>query len=252
MIVTEETKQVLRHLGLTSYEIAAYLFLLSTSPLTAEQVSKGAKLPYSKIYDVLTSLQAKGWLQVEDARPKRYSPKPPSDALEATLLNMESSLFSGIAKARSELEPMYVSKELQERPDIRIVRGTLNILVHVQETLNQSRSELMIATASPPLALVELLLKSLRRLKETGVKISLIITEDVGSEILKSLFQFGEVRVKERMFGGGIVSDGRKVMLFLGSSRTGDYLAIFSDHLGLANLAKEYFQYLWKEAQQLQ
>ena len=78
-----------------------------------------------------------------------------------------------------------------------------------------------------------------------------LVTKDVGPSVIKNLLQLGDIRVKERMFGGGIITDGRRVVLFLGSNKTGDYLAIFSDQLGLANLAKEYFQYLWNEAKQL-
>jgi len=48
MIVKDETKQILRQLGLANYEITTYLFLLGASPQTAEQVSGGAKLPTRK------------------------------------------------------------------------------------------------------------------------------------------------------------------------------------------------------------
>jgi hypothetical protein len=76
-----------------------------------------------------------------------------------------------------------------------------------------------------------------------------MVTKDAGEETLQNLSELGEVRVKERMFGGGIVSDGRRVVLILGSGETKDYLALCSDHIGLASLAKEYFQYLWDETE---
>jgi sugar-specific transcriptional regulator TrmB len=249
MAVTDRTKRALKEIGLTEYEVSAYLSLLENGPSTASKASKDAGVPYSKIYDVLASLEAKGWTEVENARPKRYFPKSPSEALEATRLSFESTLQSNLSQARGELEPLYTSKELQERPDILIVRGDFNILARIREALNASKRTLMIATVTPPPPLLEILLRDLQRLKDAGVEIKLMFTKDVGDETLQRLSELGEVRVKERMFGGGVISDGKRVVLILGSGEAKDYLALCSDHIGLASLAREYFQYLWNEAQ---
>jgi hypothetical protein len=58
-----------------------------------------------------------------------------------------------------------------------------------------------------------------------------------------------EVRVREQMFGGGIIADGREVILLLGQEREEEAigLAIWSDHIGLARFAKNYFDYLWAD-----
>jgi hypothetical protein len=51
------------------------------------------------------------------------------------------------------------------------------------------------------------------------------------------------------MFGGGVIADGREVILLLGQE--GDEaisLAIWSDHIGLSKFAKNYFEYLWADA----
>ena len=86
MSITERTKRSLREIGLTGYELVAYLHLLTEGPTTANQISKNTGLPYSKIYDVLISLEDKGWIEIESGRPKKYYPKPPSEALEARTL----------------------------------------------------------------------------------------------------------------------------------------------------------------------
>jgi len=58
-----------------------YLHLLTTRASTANQISKSTGLPYYKIYDVLTNLEKKWWVEVESGKQKMYYPKPPSDAL---------------------------------------------------------------------------------------------------------------------------------------------------------------------------
>ena len=58
-----------------------------------------------------------------------------------------------------------------------------------------------------------------------------------------------QIRVKKQMFGNGIISDSRSIMLIVGTGRDSEYVAICSDHLGLVGLSKEYFEYLWEDAE---
>ncbi len=60
MSVNESTIAALRQFGLTLYEISTYIGLLKTGALTASVISDTANVPYSKIYDVLRSLETKG------------------------------------------------------------------------------------------------------------------------------------------------------------------------------------------------
>ncbi|HVX02634.1 MAG TPA: TrmB family transcriptional regulator, partial [Nitrososphaera sp.] len=61
-----------------------------------------------------------------------------------------------------------------------------------------------------------------------------------------------EVKLKEGMFGGGVIGDGKHVMILLaeGMVENGmiDPIAIWADHAALAGFAKDYFHYLWADA----
>ncbi|MCK5626037.1 TrmB family transcriptional regulator [Candidatus Bathyarchaeota archaeon] len=247
MSISERTKKSLRDIGLTGYESMAYLHLVISGPSPANQISNSTGLPYSKIYDVLANLEKKGWVEVESGRPKKYYPKPPSDALEARKLQIESSLKKNINRIMGELQPLYSKKGIEERPDISIVRGEFNIVIRLREILNKSEEELMIATVSLPPTLLEMLRPILKHLKSMNVQIQMIVKDDVDIHVLNELSLFGELKVKERMFGGGIISDRKRALLLLGGEEDSEYLAICSDHIGLADLSREYFEYLWKE-----
>ncbi len=52
-----------------------------------------------------------------------------------------------------------------------------------------------------------------------------------------------ELRVRDHMFGGGVIADGKEAMLFLGEDKPS--LVIWSNHGGLVGFAREYFQFLW-------
>ena len=56
-----------------------------------------------------------------------------------------------------------------------------------------------------------------------------------------------EVRVRDQMFGGGIIVDGKEAILFMGEDKP--TLVIWSNHLGLVQFAKDYFQHLWDSSE---
>ena len=81
MAIDEETRVALREMGLNAYEIDTYLALLESGQMTAMEVSEQAKVPYSKMYEVLNSLKAKGWIKSSESRPFKYYPVPPLEAI---------------------------------------------------------------------------------------------------------------------------------------------------------------------------
>ncbi|MCW4041638.1 MAG: winged helix DNA-binding protein [Candidatus Bathyarchaeota archaeon] len=243
--ISAKTKRALHDLGLTSYESRAYQYLMQSGPSPAAQICKATGLPYSKIYNILTSLEQKGWVEMESGRPKRYYPKSPSEALEATRLRLNHTLDDNIAQILGELQPLYNKNEVRETPDIWIIRGEFNILARIGEMLNETKRELMIAAARLPEMLFDLFLPELDRLNRLNVSLKLMVTRDTRDDVVAQLKNYGDVSVKNQMFGNGIISDSRSVMLIVGTDP--DLVAICSDHLGLVGLSKEYFDYMWAD-----
>ena len=249
MPVTEKTRKSLQQLGLTDYEVRAYTSLLEHGAMTANKISANSGVPYSKIYEALGSLEKKGWIEAEHARPSKYYPKPPSEALESTKLRIESELKSNEMQVLSELQPLYEREDRRERPDIWIVRGEFNVLAKIRETISKSQKELLVAIPRLEKTVLEIVYPTLLNLSQAGVKITVMITREVGPEVVKSLSKVAEVGIRDQMFGGGIVSDAKEVMILLGDeAKERTFLAIWSDHIGLANFARNYFGYLWQDA----
>jgi len=245
--VSEQTKKVLQELGLTDYESRVYLALLEKGVLTASQVSKHSGVPYSKVYETLTSLEEKGWIETEHGRPSRYYPKAPSEALAATKLQLEDKVKHWEKTLSSELEPFYEKREIREKPDLWILRGEFNTLAKLKEMLEKTKNELMVAAPILPKTLIETVTPMLMQLQSAGVKVSLMVSKEAKNWNLTKIAQFAEVRVRDRMFGGGVIVDGKEAMLFLGEDKP--TLVIWSNHLGLVQFAKEYFRYLWESSE---
>src|SRR5437867_971447 len=249
MSVSERTKRALKDFGLTEYEVKVYVALVESGPIAASEVSKVASDPYSKIYEIIGNSERKGWVESEQGRPIKYYPKAPSVALDSSRARVENTLRISEAEALSELQPLYEKKGVQERPDIWIVRGQNNILDKIRETLDRTRRELLVARPMVPDAILSMSTPLLLMMKERGVKVSFMIPGSTGKETLRKLSGLAEVRVREQMFGGGIISDSNQIILLLGEEpEKGLTLAISSDHIGLVKFGKSYFEYLWENS----
>lgn len=240
-----EAKKVLNELGLTQYETRAYLALLDKGNLTASQISEYSEVPYSKIYEVLASLEKKGWIKAERGRPSKYYPKSPSEALEAAKLRLEEMTKSWEQAILSELQPLYEKQGIREKPDIWILRGEFSILAKLKETLRKAKKEVMIAAPSLPGTLEDTVVSTLTRLQNAGVNVLFMISREA-KDWNSKIASVAQVRVRDQMFGGGVIVDSKEAMLFLGEEK--QTLVIWSNHLGLVKFARDYFQHLWESS----
>ncbi len=249
MPVSEKTKKALRDFGLTEYEVKTYVALVESGPLAASELSTAAGVPYSKIYEILGNLERKGWVETEQGRPTKYYPKAPTMALESSRERIESALRNSQGEAVSELQPLYEKKGVQEKPDIWIVRGQNNILDKIRESVERTRRELLVAMPVVPAQVLSLATPLLSMTKDRGVRVSIMLPASTGRETLRAIRGLAEVRVREQMFGGGIISDSNQIILLLGEEpEMGLTLAISSEHLGLVHFGKSYFEYLWENS----
>jgi HTH-type transcriptional regulator, sugar sensing transcriptional regulator len=248
MAVNEQTRSALREMGLNAYEIDTYLALLDVGQMTAMETSQQTSVPYSKMYEVLNSLKEKGWIKSSESRPYKYYPVPPLEATRSTKLRLEDKYAAWENTVAESLQPLYEKRELVERPDMLILRGQQAVLSKLEEVLKKASVEIVIAApefAKPVIALAEPMLGS--GLKKS-VKVKLMAAgKKEDWQFLKKFSVLGELRIRDHMFGGGVIADGKEAMLFLGEDKPS--LVIWSNHVGLVGFAREYFQFLWASSE---
>ena len=251
MSISEKSRKAMEHLGLTGYEIRVYLSLLEAGAMTASDISKKTGVPYSKIYEVLNTLEEKGWLESDSSRPQQFFPKSPSTALETTKTRNETNFRESQSIIVNELMPIYTKSGIKERPEIWVARGVFNIAAKVNEIIQSSQNELLVAIPEVAENIAKPLQPVLRAVQEKGVKIRILASAKMNAETVKALSRVAEVRLKDGLFGGGVIGDGKHVVILLGEGTgeggTIDAIAIWADHAGLAGFAKGYFQYLWED-----
>ena len=243
MSVSEETREILKQMGLNAYETDAYIALLEGGQMTAMDVSREAKVPYSKTYEVLNSLKQKGWIKSTETRPFKYYPVPPLEATASAKRRLEDEYQNWEKQLAEELQPLYEKRELVERPDILILHGQQAVLAKLEEVLKKANREIMIAAPAftrPLIALIESPLNGVKK----SVAVNLMAAGELADWLfLKKVSGISELKFRDHMFGGGVITDGKEAMLFLGEEKP--TLVIWSNHVGLVGFAREYFQFLW-------
>ncbi len=236
-------RKALRELGLTGYESSIYLSLVEGGVMTASEVSRSADVPFSKVYEVLNSLEQKGWVNIERGRPSRYFAKSPVEAFEAARHELDEKMRSWEHVVTKDLQPLYEKRELREKPDIWILRGQNSVAAKLREMLGKARSQVMIAVPLFARDFADKAKPLLAGLGLSDVKILIMIAGKLEGWRTEEFTNIVEIRGRENLFGGGVIVDGEEALLLLGEDRPS--LVVWSNHMGLVKFAKDYFQHLW-------
>ncbi|MDW8359372.1 MAG: TrmB family transcriptional regulator [Candidatus Caldarchaeum sp.] len=246
-VVGERVRRALQELGLTEYEVRAYVALVENGPMTASELSETKQIPYSKVYEVLGSLAEKGFIESQQGRPAKYFPKSPATAIESLIQSIEKNVREKSEVVVRELLPVFEMKGGRERPDIWILRGEKSVADKIRETVSRCERELLIAAPVLSKELAEAMYGLILSVRARDAKVQVMVSNQVNSSVVRRLAEVAQVRRRGQMFGGGIICDNREVVIVF-SEDGGPVLAIWSDHAGLAKFARNYFEYLWNES----
>jgi sugar-specific transcriptional regulator TrmB len=104
----------LSELGLTNNETKAYRTLLNRGKLGAGDVSRFSQVSYSRIYDVLASLEQKGFIKIIPEKSKKFVPTDPASFEEIIKKKRED-----LDKIQTQIKKMKESySEKQKMPVI--------------------------------------------------------------------------------------------------------------------------------------
>ena len=242
----------MKRLGLTLNEMKVYMLLLNSGPLTAKEISDYAEVPFSKIYIVLKSLEDKGWISSVRERPLKYVALAPDEAVRKAKVKKEKEWEEAASRIIPILQPIYDARTIPETPEVWIVRGEKNVSSKVIDLVLKSQYELLLAIH----AKMESLFEKASLLDRMGglynpAHIRILIPKEL-VEDAECFLKFGaELRYRDNMFGGGVISDAKEALLLLGDSERVS-TAIWSTHSSLIYLAKLYFEKLWESSKKIE
>lgn len=157
MIIKQElVNQIKDHFALNIYETKVWLALLGKGLASAGEIAEVSGVPRSRTYDVLESLEKRGFAMMKLGKPVKYIAVKPNiiiEKLKSNTLKDANERIESISKLRNtneykELEQLYhVGIQPIKQEDISgSIKGKLTIYNHVKELLENASKEVIICT----------------------------------------------------------------------------------------------------------
>lgn len=229
MIVKDEfLSKLRRYFSLNLYEAKVWTALLSRGVSTAGELSDIANVPRSRSYDVLESLEKKGFVVTKIGKPIKYIAVPPKEVLERVKKNLHSSTQEHIKKLDDlkgtdligELNSLHTQGvELVEPTDLSgSLRGRMNLYNHIEFTIrNAEESVTLMTTTQGLIRKVEGLKPLFEEIAKRGVKIRIAapLTSDESLEAAQELDGIAEVRNIDHITARFVIVDGAEVIFMV-------------------------------------
>ncbi len=228
MIVKEEFLSRLKlYFSLNLYEVKIWTALLSRGVSTAGELSDIANVPRSRSYDVLESLEKKGFVVMKFGKPIKYMAVPPEEVVERVKKNMRLDAETKVKRLEDlkktevlgELKTLFTQGvELVEPSDLSgSLRGRHNLYNHIDFTLKSAENTITIVTTTAGLIRkIESLKGTLEKAKKKGVTIRIAapITNECKSTIA-DLKGIAEVRHLDKLNARFIVIDSKELIFMV-------------------------------------
>lgn len=226
-IVKEEfLNQLRRHFSLNLYEVKIWTALLSRGVSTAGELSDIANVPRSRSYDVLESLEKKGFVVMKVGKPIKYIAVEPEEVLKRVKKNVEKDAEKKVKKLQ-DLKDSEVLENLNELHSKGIemvepsdktgsLKGRHNLYNHIDMTLRSAEKSVKVLTTSTGfLRKIDGFKPVLENLAERNVdiKIAAPLNEEV-ADVAKDLEDVAEVK-DSHIDARFIVVDGEEVIFML-------------------------------------
>lgn len=228
MIVKEEfLSKLRRYFGLNLYEVKIWSALLSRGVSTAGELSDIGNVPRSRAYDVLESLEKKGFVVMKLGKPIKYIAVEPKEVVERVKKLISQQAEENIQRLR-ELRENNVLKELEdlysqgidfvEPTDLSgAIRGKHNLYAHLETMVKGAEKSVVIATTSKGvIRKIEALKPTLAKLAKKGVKVRVAapINKD-NSHVVKELKGIADVKHLDKMAARFCIVDSKNLMFML-------------------------------------
>ena len=227
MIVQSDFLNRLKDFGLNTYETKLWTALLSRGVSTAGELSDIANVPRSRSYDVLESLERKGFIIMKIGKPIKYIAVPPAEVLDRMKkkvmedADMQSKLITKLKSSDvlDELNMLHTQGvELVEPADLTgAIKGRSNVYNHLDAMLKNAEKSIHMATTEDGIMRkAEALKSAFQKAKSNGVQVKIIapLTKRSASTV-KKLSQFAQIKNADTISARFCVVDGKEIIFML-------------------------------------
>ena len=228
MIVKDEFLSRLRKIfDLNLYEVKVWTALLSRGVSTAGELSNISDVPRSRTYDILETLEKKGFIVMKLGKPIKFIALKPSEVIERVKKNLVVDAQEK-SKRLDKLKKEDILEELSglfnegikfvEPADLSgSVKGRQNVYNHLDMMIRDAQSTITIVTTANGLnRKLEALMPVLERAKKRGVTIR-IATQitDENRSVAKQLSKVAEIKHTPKMRARFAIIDSNQLLFMI-------------------------------------
>jgi sugar-specific transcriptional regulator TrmB len=231
MIVQKDFLNRLKDFGLNSYESKLWTALLSRGISTAGELSDIAGVPRSRSYDVLESLEKKGFIIMKIGKPIKYIAVSPEEVLE----RVKKKLIEDAETKSLILEKVRNSEIINElnllhTQGINLIEPTefsgalksrANIYNHMESMINSAKKSIIIMTSEEGIIRkADVFKNALSKAKDRGVKIKIVAPITKKSyKPAKSISKIAEVKHNTDINARFCMVDGKDITFMLSDDK---------------------------------
>ena len=228
MIVKEDFLSKLRQLfNLNLYEVKIWTALLSRGISTAGELSEIGDVPRSRTYDVLESLEKKGFIITKLGKHLNYIAVEPGEVVERSKKIVNKHAKVQVKKLDSlkgselltELETLFTQGiEFVEPSDLSgALKGRHNMYTHMESMIKNAKKSVYIMTSSKGLVRkVDSMKPALQALAKKGVDIRIAAPLDKESKsIARDLMEFSKVKSVDKIKARFCIVDNKELMFMI-------------------------------------
>lgn len=228
MIVKDEFIKKLRSaFELNIYEVKIWTALLSKGVAAAGELSDMSNVPRSRSYDVLESLEKKGFIMVKLGKPIKYMAIRPENIVKRVKDRIKEKVDEKIKNLENvrttetygELQTLYTQgiANVDINDLSGAMRGRHNIYSQLSVMLNKAKDSVIIMTTEKGLVRKkDLLLSAGKKLKAKKVKMKIAapINSEAAKRVAEDLKNVAEVKNVDKITARFCLIDGKE-MLFM-------------------------------------
>jgi sugar-specific transcriptional regulator TrmB len=263
MIVDNKLYNKLRDFGLNSYETKIWTALLSRGISSAGELSDISNVPRSRTYDVLESLEKKGFIMMKVGKPIKYIAISPEEVIERVKKNIESEAKTKVELVEQIKEDMILT-ELNNlyKTGIDVVdpseltssfRNRNSVYSNLNQLIKGSEDSIDIITSTQGLIRKSTIFKkNLEKAASRGVKIRILapITTEA-QKAANVLSNFADVKHLNSIRARFAIVDGKNASFHLldDEKASPNYdVGIAVNTEFFANSLKQMFENVWNQA----
>jgi len=227
MIVQQDLLKKIKDFGLNSYEAKIWTALLSRGISSAGELSDISNVPRSRTYDVLESLEKKGFVMMKLGKPIKYMAISPTEVIDL----IKKKIRQESIRQEASMEDLRKSDVLEELTQLHntgidtveptdlvgMIKDRDNIYDYLENMIKKAEKSIYIMTsAEGMIRKMQHIEKTIRKVAEKGVAVKILVPHNKDTEKLeKELKGIVEVKNFTEVKARFVLIDDTKLLFFI-------------------------------------